>query len=94
MNFKWFGEAEPEPENAAKTIIDRVQREQGVISQTLPIPDAHGAPPWPMTINQAKYAIQVHRGCRIEDCPRKRAARQVLIDAGKLRPRNDRTPRR
>ncbi|RDI47023.1 hypothetical protein DFR68_10918 [Nocardia mexicana] len=46
----------------------------------------HAAPGRGFTVPQAHRAMQQHRTCRREDCPRKRAAYQALVDARRLRP--------
>ncbi|GAB2714607.1 hypothetical protein GCM10027089_43270 [Nocardia thraciensis] len=46
----------------------------------------HTAPGRPFTVPQAHRAMQQHRTCRREDCPRKRAAYQALVDARHIRP--------
>ncbi|MBB5915107.1 hypothetical protein BJY24_003974 [Nocardia transvalensis] len=46
----------------------------------------HAPPGRPFTIPQAHRVMQLHKACRREDCPRKRAAYQTLRDAGRLKP--------
>lgn len=46
----------------------------------------HTAPSRPFTVQQAHRAMQQHRNCRRDDCPRKRAAYQTLVDARHIRP--------
>ncbi|RDI41754.1 hypothetical protein DFR68_1302 [Nocardia mexicana] len=46
----------------------------------------HTAPGRPFTVPQAHRAMQQHRDCRREDCPRKRAAYQALVEARHIRP--------
>jgi hypothetical protein len=48
--------------------------------------DTHRAPMVPFTIQQAHHVMQRHATCRAKDCPRKAAAFQVLIDAGRMKP--------
>ncbi|MEU2030994.1 hypothetical protein [Nocardia amamiensis] len=47
---------------------------------------AHQAPVLPLTIGQAHEVMQIHVSCRAKRCARKAAARQVLIDAGRMVP--------
>lgn len=47
----------------------------------------HEAPSTPFTVDEAHRQMQRHRGCAIADCPRKEAAWQVLVAAGKVQPR-------
>ncbi|WP_454195351.1 hypothetical protein [Nocardia sp. Marseille-Q1738] len=35
---------------------------------------------------EAHATMQRHRECRVQDCPRKAAARQTLIEAGRMKP--------
>ena len=44
----------------------------------------HAAPEQPFTVAQAHDAMQVHRECSAVDCPRKEAARAVLIEARRM----------
>ncbi|RDI48542.1 hypothetical protein [Nocardia mexicana] len=46
----------------------------------------HTAPGRPFTVTQAHRAMQQHRTCRREDCPRKRAAFRTLVEARRIRP--------
>ncbi|GAA1644452.1 hypothetical protein GCM10009764_77570 [Nocardia ninae] len=48
--------------------------------------EAHQAPTAPLTVAQAHDAMQIHVDCRAKHCPRKAAALQVLIAAGRVRP--------
>ncbi|WP_040776344.1 hypothetical protein [Nocardia pneumoniae] len=47
---------------------------------------AHQAPTLPFTIGQAHEVMRLHVACRAKHCLRKAAARQVLIDSGRLVP--------
>ncbi|WP_454198120.1 hypothetical protein [Nocardia sp. Marseille-Q1738] len=49
---------------------------------------AHQEPILPFTIGQAHEVMRVHVDCRARLCPRKAAARQVLIDSGRMVPDN------
>ncbi|WP_280361546.1 hypothetical protein [Nocardia wallacei] len=46
----------------------------------------HEAPRHPLTVRGAHLEMQRHRICQREDCPRKRAAYQTLVEAGRLMP--------
>lgn len=46
----------------------------------------HAAPEQPFTVTQAHNAMQAHRECSAVDCPRKEAARAVLIEARRMVP--------
>ncbi|WP_280312412.1 hypothetical protein [Nocardia abscessus] len=47
---------------------------------------AHQAPIQQFTVGQAHEVMQIHVACRAKHCARKAAARQVLIDAGRMVP--------
>lgn len=47
---------------------------------------ACAAPPTRFTVRQAHREMQIHRHHRTEDCPRKAAAFQVLIEEGHATP--------
>ncbi|MBF6074957.1 hypothetical protein AB0346_05335 [Nocardia beijingensis] len=47
---------------------------------------AHQAPMRPFSIGQAHDVMQIHVACRAKYCARKAAARQVLIDSGRMVP--------
>ncbi|MGV9751131.1 hypothetical protein [Nocardia farcinica] len=47
---------------------------------------AHQAPPIPFTVKQAHTVMQFHVACRAKKCPRKAAALQALVDAGRVKP--------
>ncbi|MEV6323831.1 hypothetical protein AB0M45_21945 [Nocardia sp. NPDC051787] len=42
----------------------------------------------PFTLGRAHEVMRVHVACRMRLCPRKAAARQVLIDRGRMMPDN------
>lgn len=50
----------------------------------------HAAPELPLGVSEAHSTMQRHRGCLREDCPRKQAAYQVLVEAGRIRPDSSR----
>lgn len=70
---------------SVQDIIDRVQAEWRASRQG-PTGWPHAAPDWPFSIEEAHATMQQHRGCRAIECPRKEAARQTLIDAGRMKP--------
>ncbi|MBB5916824.1 hypothetical protein BJY24_005736 [Nocardia transvalensis] len=62
-------------------------------TQILAIIDrTHDAPDTPPSVPEAHRDMQRHRLCAREDCPRKRIAYQVLVDAGHLTPDSGRIP--
>lgn len=101
MGFNWWREAEPD-DTSAQAIIDRVQdewraerrRERIRAEQPTEPADArlwpsgwpHEKPDHSLSVPEAHATMQRHRGCRADLCPRKAAARQVLIDAGRMVP--------
>ncbi|WP_433598739.1 hypothetical protein ACQPXH_23970 [Nocardia sp. CA-135953] len=44
----------------------------------------HQAPTEPFSIGQAHQIMRFHVACRAKRCPRKAAALQVLVDAGRV----------
>ncbi|WP_280498176.1 hypothetical protein [Nocardia asiatica] len=44
----------------------------------------HHAPSEPFTVSHAHQVMQFHVACRAKRCPRKCAALQALIDAGRV----------
>lgn len=46
----------------------------------------HHAPTTPFTVSEAHRAMQLHRGCRADACPRKGAAFRTLVAAGRIVP--------
>ncbi|WP_330228211.1 hypothetical protein OHA40_18715 [Nocardia sp. NBC_00508] len=98
VGFNWWREAEPD-ETSAQAIIDRVQEEwraerrrtriwteQAADARLWPIGWPHEAPDHPLSVSEAHWTMQRHRGCHVDECPRKAAARQALIDAGRIVP--------
>jgi hypothetical protein len=95
--FNWWREAEQD-DTSPQAIIDRVQAEwraerQRVQADAQPAETGlwprgwpHEAPDHRLSVAEAHAIMQRHRGCRIPDCPRKAAARQTLIEAGRMRP--------
>ncbi|WP_280319789.1 hypothetical protein [Nocardia wallacei] len=55
-----------------------------------PIYWAHEAPTAPMSVDTAHLMMQRHRGCAADDCPRKREAWHVLVEAGHIKPDSSR----
>ncbi|MEV6319774.1 hypothetical protein AB0M45_01070 [Nocardia sp. NPDC051787] len=103
MAFNWWREAEQD-DTSAQAIIDRVQaewsaqrRHERIRAEQL---DArlgstggpHAAPEYPLSASEAHWTMQRHRGCHADQCPRKAAARQTLIDAGRMKPDTSREP--
>ncbi|MFI9505624.1 hypothetical protein [Nocardia sp. NPDC052566] len=103
MSFDWWREnAETaEPGVRVQDIVDRVQAERR--RERIQAEDAraaddglwphgwpHEAPDYPMGVLEAHKTMQRHRGCSVERCGRKAAARQALIDAGRLKPDSSR----
>lgn len=66
-------------------IRERTAREQSALGWT------HDAPVMSLSVDRAHTIMQHHRECRVEDCPRKRAAFRVLIEAGRVKPDSGRT---
>jgi hypothetical protein len=60
-----------------------------LLVQEFPTIQIHAAPPGPLSIDQAHAITQQHIACAVDDCPRKRAAVDTLIDAGRMRPAPD-----
>ncbi|MCM6774234.1 hypothetical protein NDR87_12200 [Nocardia sp. CDC159] len=52
----------------------------------------HEAPEQPLSVSEAHRTMQRHRGCLREECPRKQAAYQTLVEAGRIRPDSSRAP--
>ena len=53
---------------------------------TLPLAWPHEAPERPFTPDAAHYAMQRHASCPFDSCARKRAAHEVLVEAGHIVP--------
>lgn len=51
----------------------------------------HSAPDSPISVQHAHRLMQEHRSCLVEDCPRKRAAWQTLVEVGHIKPDSART---
>ncbi len=51
----------------------------------------HDAPVGPLTPDHAHTIMQMHVECRVDDCPRKRAAFRTLVEAGRIKPDSGRT---
>src|SRR3981189_2350087 len=103
MGFNWWREAEAN-EESPQAIIARGQAECGAERRRERVraeqPDArlwpagwpHEAPEHLLSVPEAHQTMQRHRQCRADQCPRKAAARQVLIDAGRMKPDTSREP--
>ncbi|RDI63214.1 hypothetical protein [Nocardia pseudobrasiliensis] len=50
----------------------------------------HTAPKLPPPLYQAHELMRLHRQCTVESCPRKRAAFEVLVEAGRIVPDSSR----
>ncbi|MGQ4600026.1 hypothetical protein [Nocardia sp. R6R-6] len=94
MGFDWWRNAEPD-ETSPQAIIDRVQAEWRAQRATQTNPghrptgsphEAPEQPEHPLSVPEAHATMQRHRGCRTDTCPRKAAAQQALIDAGRMIP--------
>ena len=104
MGFNWWRDnAETaRPNVSAQAIVTRVQAERrrehrraqvAHAADTNMWPDGwpHEAPDHRLSVLEAHRAMQRHRDCLIDECPRKRAAWNTLIEAGKVRPDSART---
>ncbi|KIA63856.1 hypothetical protein [Nocardia vulneris] len=98
MAFNWWRDAETDG-LSVQEIVDRVQAEwrtEHATSRTEQSKPAdsdvrliswpHQAPDYIMGTPEAHVTMQRHRGCRAEECPRKAAAQQALIAAGRMVP--------
>ncbi|GAA5077377.1 hypothetical protein GCM10023319_14630 [Nocardia iowensis] len=93
VGFNWWRDSESDG-TSVQDIVDRVQAEWRAERRSVRAEDAglwphrwpHAAPEYPLSVSEAHRIMQQHRGCRVSDCPRKAAARQALIDAGRMRP--------
>ncbi|MEU2039131.1 hypothetical protein [Nocardia niwae] len=102
MGFNWWRDGEQD-DMSAQAIIDRVTAEWRAARERMGTeqPDAalwptgwpHEAPETPLSVTEAHLTMQRHRTCRADQCPRKAAARQTLIDAGRMKPDTSREPR-
>ncbi|MBF6174950.1 hypothetical protein [Nocardia blacklockiae] len=48
---------------------------------------SHAAPDRPFEVAAAHRTMQLHLDCTVGDCPRKTAAYQALVAAGRIKPR-------
>jgi hypothetical protein len=80
--FDWWRENAnlEEAGTTVQEIHERIQRERRAVGWL------HEAPDIPLTVPQAHLITQQHRDCQLEDCPRKRAAWQTLIETGRVKP--------
>lgn len=87
MGFNWWG-AVPAmtKELRVQDIVDRVQAEAVTKAGLWPVGWPHEAPEQPLSVPEAHKAMQNHHECRADECPRKAAAREALIAAGRMRP--------
>jgi hypothetical protein len=103
MGFNWWRDAEQD-DMSAQAIIDRVAAEWRAARERerprtehpdpglWPTGWPHEAPDNPLSVPEAHRIMQQHRMCRADQCPRKAAARQALIDAGRMKPDTSREP--
>ena len=70
------------PEMAAFIAVDDALLNRSVLPQDWP----HEAPDRAFTVEGAHLAMQRHAGCPLDTCARKRAARDVLVEAGHFVP--------
>jgi len=56
-----------------------------------PVGWTHEAPDHPLTVAGAHRIMQQHRACDREDCARKSAAYEALVEARRIRPDSGRT---
>ncbi|BCK56751.1 hypothetical protein NWFMUON74_45230 [Nocardia wallacei] len=100
--FDWWREdadkqqPEDEPEHADRLRAQR-RREQ-ILAEDARAADAglwpngwpHETPDHPLSVHEAQKIMQRHRGCSTDECPRKAAAWQTLVEAGKIKPDSSR----
>lgn len=67
-------------------IMARLAQEAEQQGQPSPVLD-HTAPREPLTSEMAHRVLQLHRACDRDRCPRKAAAWDVLVAAGRVVPR-------
>ncbi len=104
MGFNWWRDnaGTAQPGVSAQAIVERVQAEhrrertraqvtRATAAGMWPDGWPHEAPDHPLSVHEAHRAMQRHRNCLIDECPRKRAAWRTLIEAGKVRPDSGRT---
>ncbi|UGT59938.1 hypothetical protein [Nocardia asteroides] len=79
MGFEdWFAQRRRDVGPSSAEIIGRVEAERQ---------DAlHAVPEQPFTVEQAHREMRRHRACRAADCPRKKAAQDVLVRAKRMVP--------
>lgn len=76
------GQATPTPDRSGLRLVELP-----------PIVLSHDAPQHPLTVGQAHAYTQEHRNCPAAECPRKAAAMEVLVDAGRVVPPRPRRQR-
>lgn len=105
VGFHWRRE-DLSGSTSVQEIVDRVQAEWRAENRRIqamqerpaqagfwPSGWLHDAPERPLSVDEAHMTMQRHGGCRGDECPRKSAARQALIDAGRMKPDTSREPR-
>lgn len=98
MGISWWRQGEPDG-TSVQEIVDRVQAEWRAERRRMQAKDdhpadvrmwpqgsPHEAPDDPLSVAEAHATMQRHRECHADECPRKAAARQTLIAAGRMRP--------
>ena len=81
----WGQKAEPS-QPTVWDIMARLAQEAEQDGQPSPVLD-HGAPPGPLTRDQAHRTLQLHRSCERWRCARKQAAWDLLVELGHVVPR-------
>lgn len=75
------------PGRSVDEIEQRVTREVSEMDATVwRVGFPHDAPDHPLGVQEAQLTMQRHRTCRVDHCPRKTAAWQTLVQAGRIRP--------
>jgi len=75
-------------------IRNRIRRYEVAMTKivtTWPTNWPHEQPEQPLTVNEAHHTMQHHRACLREECERKQAAWEILVEAGRVRPDPGRT---
>ncbi|WP_067647016.1 hypothetical protein [Nocardia harenae] len=80
--------ARPAPGGDAASIPPTVE----AASDIWPHSWTHEGPDTPLTADEAHREMQIHRGCRLDECARKASAFRTLIKAGRVTPDSGRMP--
>lgn len=96
MGFNWWGEPDGNSGTAGQDAffgITERRRQQIQAEDRRAVDDGlwpngwpHDAPQHRLGVYESHTIMQQHRGCRAEECPRKHAARQLLIEANRMKP--------